>query len=272
MAKRDESDEVERLYGLPLDEFVAERDAAAKRMRSAGDREGAARVKALRKPTVPAGAINRAVRADPEAAEALQAAGERLEAAQAEAVSRGDAAALREASSEHADAIERLMTAVQRELGRTGGAAAVDRARETLRAAAGDEELGAELAAGAVVRDREGVGFGLADLAVTPKRPSKPRGGAKAKGAKAKAPAKETPARKGAAKGPSAADRKRAEQAVRRAERTLDGAAKRLKDSERRLERARRALADAEEEVADAQHEHDEREAALAEARDAVPD
>ena len=57
----DEAAELDRLYGLPLDEFVKERDALAKRLRGE-DREAAAAVKALRKPTVGAWALNQAIR------------------------------------------------------------------------------------------------------------------------------------------------------------------------------------------------------------------
>ena len=259
------ADEVGRLYSLGLDEFIAERDAAAKRAREDGDRDAAKRIKALRKPSVPAAAINRAVRADESAAEGLIAAGERLEAAQSEALAGGDADTLREAIAAHSEAVEALMETVARELDGAGGSAAIDRARETLRAAAGDEELRGELAAGTLVRDREGVGFGGAAAVgeVTRRRTRKRTEAKRESKAKDAAPAKR-PERKG----PTAAERKRAQAAVRRAERSLESAAKRLKDAERRLERARRGLAEAEEEREDAAREQGEREAELAEARD----
>ena len=259
------ADEVGRLYSLGLDEFIAERDAAAKRAREDGDRDAAKRIKALRKPSVPAAAINRAVRADESAAEGLIAAGERLEAAQSEALAGGDADTLREAIAAHSEAVEALMETVARELDGAGGSAAIDRARETLRAAAGDEELRGELAAGTLVRDREGVGFGGGGaVGEVTRRPSRKRTEAK-RVTKAKDAA---PAKRSRRKGPTAADRKRAQAAVRRAERSLESAAKRLKDAERRLERARRGLAEAEEEREDAAREQGEREAELAEARD----
>ena len=259
------ADEVGRLYSLGLDEFIAERDAAAKRAREDGDRDAAKRIKALRKPSVPAAAINRAVRADESAAEGLIAAGERLEAAQSEALAGGDADTLREAIAAHSEAVEALMETVARELDGAGGSAAIDRARETLRAAAGDEELRGELAAGTLVRDREGVGFGGGGAVgeVTRRRTRRRTEAKRESEAKDAAPAKRPEP-----KGPTAADRKRAQAAVRRAERSLESAAKRLKDAERRLERARRGLAEAEEEREDAAREQGEREAELAEARD----
>lgn len=70
------------LYGGPLDGFVAARDALVKEVRAAGDRDLANRIKALRKPTVAADALNQALRQDPDALEHLLAAVERLRATQ----------------------------------------------------------------------------------------------------------------------------------------------------------------------------------------------
>src|SRR3954453_1910413 len=72
-------DEADELYGLPDDEFTAARDALAKRLRGEKRREDADAVKALRRPSVAAGAINRAVREH--GADELLAAGEALRAA-----------------------------------------------------------------------------------------------------------------------------------------------------------------------------------------------
>ena len=67
--------DIDRLYGVPLDEFVAERDQLAKRLNKDGDREAGARVKALRKPTVGAWALNQAVRRRRKETAALLATG-----------------------------------------------------------------------------------------------------------------------------------------------------------------------------------------------------
>lgn len=50
---------IARLYAGPLDEFIRGRDALAKELRSARDRDAAAAVKGLRKPSRPAWALNR---------------------------------------------------------------------------------------------------------------------------------------------------------------------------------------------------------------------
>jgi hypothetical protein len=46
---------IDELYALPLDRFIPERDALAKELRSAGDREAAQLVKSKLKPVVPRG-------------------------------------------------------------------------------------------------------------------------------------------------------------------------------------------------------------------------
>ncbi len=70
------------LYAEPLDGFVTARDAMVKEVRAGGDRSLANDIKALRKPTVAADALNRALRQDPDAVEALLAAVERLRVTQ----------------------------------------------------------------------------------------------------------------------------------------------------------------------------------------------
>ena len=56
------ADIVDRLYGLPLAEFTGARNAATRELRKAGRREAAEQVKALRKPSAAAAAVNRLVR------------------------------------------------------------------------------------------------------------------------------------------------------------------------------------------------------------------
>ncbi|QWF76752.1 hypothetical protein HUW46_00128 [Amycolatopsis sp. CA-230715] len=68
----------EELYALPRAEFVAARDRRQAEARKAGDRELAARIKKLPKPTVAADVVNRLVRERREHVEALAALGEEL--------------------------------------------------------------------------------------------------------------------------------------------------------------------------------------------------
>ncbi len=53
--------EIDKLYGLPLGDFTSARNDLAKSLRGQGDRQAASRVKALRKPTVTAWAVNQLV-------------------------------------------------------------------------------------------------------------------------------------------------------------------------------------------------------------------
>lgn len=69
------------LYGLGLAEFTAERDARARQARESGDRELAAQIKALRRPTLAAWLANQLVRAHPEDVGPLLALGAALRAA-----------------------------------------------------------------------------------------------------------------------------------------------------------------------------------------------
>ena len=59
--KADDESVVDQLYGLPLEEFTKARDAEARRLRAEGDKDAAAAVKALEKPTKAAWAINQVV-------------------------------------------------------------------------------------------------------------------------------------------------------------------------------------------------------------------
>jgi hypothetical protein len=52
---------IDRLYTLPLEEFTRERNQAERELRKAGQREQAEQVKAVRKPTAAAAAVNHLV-------------------------------------------------------------------------------------------------------------------------------------------------------------------------------------------------------------------
>ena len=59
------ADELERLLGLPLDEFTAARTEAVKRLRKDGRADEAAELQAVRKPTAPVWGLNQAARREP---------------------------------------------------------------------------------------------------------------------------------------------------------------------------------------------------------------
>jgi hypothetical protein len=169
--------EIDRLYGVPLDEFIAERDALAKRLNSDGDREAGAKVKALRKPTVGAWALNQAIRRRRKETDALLATAERLRDAQEALLSGGDPGELRKAVREERELTSKLADsaeAIASEAGKSGPALR-DRVRATLHAAALDEEARAELESGRFIREREAVGLGSTTLAPARKPPARKR-------------------------------------------------------------------------------------------------
>jgi len=144
-------DEVDELYGLPDDEFTAARDALAKRLRSEKRRKEADEVKALRRPNVAAGAINRAVREH--GADDLLAAGEALRAAHEALLSGdGDAPAVREATEREREAVRDFTRLA---LGDDATASTQEKVSATLHAASVDDEVRALLEAGRLQRDAE---------------------------------------------------------------------------------------------------------------------
>ena len=65
---------IDRLYARPLTDFISARDALAKELRAAGDREAASAVKSLRKPSRAAWALNRVAHQEPDSLTALDTA------------------------------------------------------------------------------------------------------------------------------------------------------------------------------------------------------
>jgi hypothetical protein len=168
----------EELYGLPPGEFTPARDARVKELRKE-DREAADAIKALRKPTVAAWALNQLVRRRPKELGRLLEAGEQLRAAQEELLAGGDRGAFQEAAARERDLVAELSAGAAALAGEAGQSATAlqEKVAETLHAAALDEETAEELRAGRLVREREAIGgFGAAAMAATsaPRSPSKP--------------------------------------------------------------------------------------------------
>ena len=141
------------LYGLPLDEFVAARDARAAEARKAKDRELANGLKGLAKPTVGAWAVNQLVRRSGPLVESLLRVGDGLREAQ-----RGlDGERLRELSADR----RRVMAEVTAELRELGVSdSAEQEALDTLAAAVAEESAAREVRAGTVTRVLRHSGFG----------------------------------------------------------------------------------------------------------------
>jgi hypothetical protein len=145
---------IDELYGLPLDRFTTERDALVKELRAAGDTEGAAKVKALRKPVVPAWALNLLAREKTAGVRELVELGDRLRAAQRRAMSGGDVEPFRAATEERRALVSRLARDAERILERAGSATAAhaDAVVATLEAAAADGEAAELLISGRLTR------------------------------------------------------------------------------------------------------------------------
>jgi hypothetical protein len=242
-------DDRDRLYGLPLDEFIAARNELAKKLRKDGDREAADEVKALRKPSRPAWVVNRLARDRKKEMRALLEAGEKLRRAHEDALGGGDAKPLRSAAEAERKAVEKLMEGA-RTLEKSESA--LERVRGTLHAAAGDEDLRDEIEAGTVTEDRAAVGLGPfagAAPAAPSKRRRKPEPKTESAAEKRKREAAERRAAK-EAEAAAAAERERSRKLrelktnQRRARKALDSAEKAL---ERAREQAERAVAELEE-------------------------
>ena len=242
--------EIDRLYELDADEFVAGRDELVKRLRAEKRREDATAVKALRRPTVVAWALNQLARREREGIDELLAAGDALREAQRQALG-GDASALRTAGAERRKVVDRLRkrAAAVLEAAGKGSDATLDQVAAGLEAASADPAAGEELRQGRLSKELEGPsGFGGLSLddalaaSVTAGRDDRRKGEALAKAA-AEAEERAEEARRHVAE--AAAE-------VERLERELAEARVAAADAEQALEEAERAAADAAAAAADA--------------------
>lgn len=101
-------DEIDELFALPPAEFTAARNALVKRLRAEKRREEAETVKALRRPTVAAWAVNQVARSDAAAVARLIEAGGAVAAAQRRALSGVRDTGLRKASGERRQRVDEL--------------------------------------------------------------------------------------------------------------------------------------------------------------------
>jgi hypothetical protein len=141
--------DVDTLYAVPLEEFVAERKRVAKELRAAGDRDAAAEVAKLPKPTPPAWALNRFAREQADVVEQWLDVAAALRAASAD-----PGPELRTAMAAHREATTGLLAAVRdqaRPNGRPLTDAMLERVRALLQVALTDPEQGERLRAGRIV-------------------------------------------------------------------------------------------------------------------------
>ena len=195
---------IDGLYALPPGEFVEARNRAAADLRKEGRRDDADRVKALRKPTASAATVNALVRGHRREVNAYLEAAAALRDAQFAGKGDFDAAAKRERET-----LDRLV--------QLGG----ESVRQTVLAAAVDEEAAAQMLEARLERELEPRGFGTLLAHVSP-------GGAKAAPREKRKP-----------------DDLEARRKLREAKEALAGAEAEERQAHRRWDQARRQVEEA---------------------------
>lgn len=223
--------QIDRLYGLPLDEFTAARNELAKGLRASGDRDGAEEVRTLEKPSLPAWVANQLARQHQREVRALLDAVDDLRAAQERALGGAGADDVRSAQEAERTALRALGEGA-RELLRSVGRRSpgtVERVVTTLRAAAADPEARPLLEQGRLTHEVASSGFPEL-AAVAPAHPA-PKRRKTDQAAEARKQARERA--------------KRLQAEVRELRRAVQAADGRLREAEREHARAEREATDA---------------------------
>jgi len=280
MASEPEGD---RLYALPLDQFTKARDALAARLRSAGDAQEAAGVKALKKPTTPAWAVNQLARNSRDTVDQLIAAADRLRHAQQKLLHGGPAQDVWEATLAEREALASLTEDAERVLTAAGyGAsrATLDKISATLAAAAAEPRGRALLRRGILTEEMQRAGFGdlfgdeggdapVPNLRLVPdQRSAKPKAAPRKASsgsttAKAMLEAERDAARTEREAGRAEDDADRNERAAERADMHVDAARRRLAVAEKEAAAARAEATSSRKEARAARREAERAEARL---------
>ncbi|MEP7054024.1 MAG: hypothetical protein ABI912_02100 [Actinomycetota bacterium] len=157
--------QIDSLYRLTPEDFVSARDSLARALRSAGDKEMSAQVKALRRPSVAAWLVNQLARERDDELDELLATGAVLRATQAAVLSgRADGAQLQALTAGRREQIDALLAAA-RDLAAQADRknAPLDAVDATLIAATADESAAAAVRSGRLVKELSYSGFGLSD-------------------------------------------------------------------------------------------------------------
>lgn len=211
-------DELDRLYELPAEEFTAARNALAK---------SRPEVKGLKRPSQAAWIVNQLARRRRGELEELVAAGRQLRQAQARGADM--TAALRE----EREALNALVAEAEKLGAHTDTIAG--RVRETLQAAAADDEAAERVLEGRLEKELEAPGFAPLLAAAAAAGPARKRPAGK----------EQPPRRDRAAERKSQQRVRDAETALRQAEREEAQARREWERAQKALERARAALEDA---------------------------
>lgn len=146
-------DHVERLYSLPLEEFTARRNALAKELKESGDKDAAASIKKLAKPTLSAWVVNQLARREPELMQELISIQDRL-------ADPSSATELRELTGKRRELVTRLKSVAASVLDAAGhgSGSTLQQVSQTLLAGATEEEQHL-LARGRLTRDLSSSGL-----------------------------------------------------------------------------------------------------------------
>ncbi|MBB5787895.1 hypothetical protein [Jiangella mangrovi] len=256
----DLDDAADELYALPPEEFVEARNALAKRVKSEGAADVAARIKALRKPTLAAWLTNQLVRQHADEIAALAELGERMR----KAMSGMDGAALRELTGERKKQVDALLKAartIAKDAGQKAGPDLVETIAGSLEAAIADPRAAEQLLAARLSHGLQHVGFGSVEDDGEPAEVISLTEARVARGQRL-----ETTRRSRSAKGDEAAVEDEAEPEETEEE-AGDGDGDEVAAAERELEQAETAVDDAEEQVDDAEAALDEQRRRLEEAQ-----
>lgn len=166
----------DELYSLAPAEFTAARDERARQVRAAGQRDEAAAIKKLARPTASAWLVNRLARAAPERMARLYELGDELQEAQRTLA--GDR--LRELSVQRRQVINDLLPAATDLAGQANqpaSATVLGEVRATLEAALADADARAAVRSGRLTKALAYAGLGEVDLTAALALPPEPRAG-----------------------------------------------------------------------------------------------
>jgi hypothetical protein len=163
--------DVDRLFSLPLSDFVTARNELARSLKARGDKETASRIQKIPKPSISAWAINQLARNEPERIGALLSALDRQRVLQTDGLNGGvDRNAMKESKQAENDAlveIERRLPAILEAGGHGSGRAAIERAIKSIRAAAIHPEGRPLLENGHLTVDFDALGFDALGASMT---------------------------------------------------------------------------------------------------------
>jgi hypothetical protein len=230
----------DELYALSPAEFTAARDERARQARAAGQRDEAAAIKKLARPTASAWLVNQLARTAPDQIARLIAVGTALEEAQRNLVGER----LRELSTERRQVINELLphaAEIARQAGQPASQGTMGEVRATLEAALADARARAAVQSGRLTKALAYAGIGDVDLAAAMALPADQKQAAGTQRAAEGEAAATAPAPRTAA--PKTPPPKTPEQSAALAAAALAAAQAAADDAERALETADRQLA-----------------------------